>query len=126
MAWWRYAGSLRHRALGRAVVFDRYVYDARLPPRGSKVRLKRPYFWVLSHTCPAPTVAVLLDAPGEVMYARGREYDPAHLEAERGRYAQLAARVPRLVRVDADRPAEEVLRDVVSHVWEHYRTRNRR
>ena len=123
LAWWRYIGSLRHRALGRAVVFDRYVYDARLPPRGSLLWLKRLYFWVLSRACPAPRMAVLLDAPGEVMYARSGEYDPVHLEAERRHYVRLATRIPRLVRVDADRPPDEVLRDAVSHLWEYYRRR---
>jgi len=121
--WWRYVTALRHRAMGRLVVFDRYVYDARLPPRGSLTWLKRPYFQMLSWSCPAPNLVVLLDAPGQVMHARSGEYDPAHLEDERNHYARLAERIPHVVRVDAARPPDVVLADVVGHIWRRYRRR---
>lgn len=121
--WRRYLTGVWHRAMGRLVVFDRYVYDALLPPRGSLTWLKRPYFRVLSRSCPRPDLVILLDAPGEVMHSRSGEYDPEHLAAERAQYARLAERLPHAVRVDADRPPEEVLADVVGHIWQHYRDR---
>jgi thymidylate kinase len=123
VVWRRYLAALRHRALGRLVIFDRYVYDARLPARGSLTWLKRPYFAMLSRCCPAPDLVILLDAPGHVMHARSGEYDAAHLEVERRQYVRIAARLPRAVRVDANRPAEAVLRDAVGQVWRLYQTR---
>ncbi|MEV1288771.1 hypothetical protein [Micromonospora sp. NPDC049679] len=118
--WRRYLAGLRHRALGRVVVFDRYVYDALLPPRGPLVWLKRPYFQLLSRLCPAPDVVLLLDVPGPVMYRRSGEYDPEHLEAEREQYRRLRRRIPHLERVDADRAPELVLADALGRIWRHY------
>ncbi|MFR9776599.1 nucleotidyltransferase family protein [Micromonospora sp. MS34] len=124
--WRRYLAAVRHRALGRLVVFDRYVYDALLPPRGPLIWLKRPYFQLLSRLCPAPDVVLLLDVPGAVMFRRSGEYDPEHLEAEREQYRRLRRRVPHLERVDADRAPEVVLADVLGRIWRHYVDRTAR
>ncbi|GAA2344926.1 nucleotidyltransferase family protein [Dactylosporangium salmoneum] len=121
--WRRYLTALRHRVLGRAVVFDRYVYDALLPPRGPLVWLKRPYFVLLSRLCPAPNLVLLLDVPGRVMYLRSGEYDPAHLEAEREQYHRLRRRIPHLEALDADRPPDLVLADAIARVWQYYARR---
>ncbi|WP_083672453.1 nucleotidyltransferase family protein [Micromonospora sp. CB01531] len=124
--WRRYLAAVRHRALGRLVVFDRYVYDALLPPRGPLVWLKRPYFQLLSRLCPAPDVVLLLDVPGPVMHRRSGEYDPEHLEREREQYRRLRRRVPHLERVDADRAPELVLADALGRIWRHYVERTAR
>jgi thymidylate kinase len=121
--WRRYLTALRHRTLGRVVVFDRYVYDALLPPRGPLVWLKRPYFMLLSRLCPAPDLVLLLDVPGPVMHRRSGEYDPAHLEAEREQYHRLRRRIPHLERLDADRPPDLVLADAIARIWQRYLTR---
>jgi thymidylate kinase len=123
VVWRRYLASVRHRAFGRTVVFDRYVYDALLPPRGSLVWLKRPYFRLLSRSCPAPDLVLLLDAPGNVLHARSGEYDAEHLEAERAYYRLLEARIPRLERIDAHRPPDRVLADALACIWQQYRER---
>ncbi|HTF09194.1 MAG TPA: hypothetical protein VK659_13570, partial [Asanoa sp.] len=125
-AWRRYATGLRHRALGRLVIFDRYTYDALLSPRGSWRRLKRLYFLALSRSCPRPDLVILLDAPGRVMHARSGEYDAAHLERERREYAAVAERLPDVVRVNADRPVDAVVAEVTGHIWTHYRARSSR
>jgi thymidylate kinase len=122
--WVRYLTALRYRATGRLVVFDRYVYDALLPPRGALIRLKRLYFAVLAHSCPAPNLVVLLDSPGDIMHARSGEYDPEHLEAERAAYRRIAARLPRVAFVDANRASDVVLREVLGHVWRLYKDRS--
>jgi len=124
--WRRYLTGVWHRALGRLVVFDRYTYDALLPPRGSLTWLKRPYFRLLSRSCPRPGLVVLLDAPGELLHARSGEYDPAHLSAERDHYARIAGRLSGVVRVDASQPREAVLAEVVGHIWRHYQARGER
>jgi thymidylate kinase len=118
--WLRYLNSVRHRACGRLVVFDRYVYDALLPPQGSLRWLKRPYLSMLSRLCPAPDMVILLDAPGPVMHQRSGEYDPEHLESERAYYQRLSRRIPRLLEVDANRPPDAVLADALERIWGHY------
>jgi thymidylate kinase len=124
VVWGRYLASLGHRALGRLVVFDRYVYDALLPPTGPLVGLKRPYFWLLGRLCPAPDLVLVLDVPGEVMHARKGEHDARRLEAEREHFVRLQRRLPNAERVDADRPPEAVLADVLGRVWRRYADRS--
>jgi thymidylate kinase len=121
--WRRYLGSLRHRALGRLVVFDRYVYDAMLPPSGPLVRLKRLYFRLLSRLCPAPDLVLVLDVPGGVMHARKAEHSAERLEAEREAFLRLLRRLPNAERVDADRPPEVLLADVLGRIWRRYAAR---
>lgn len=126
LLWLRYLNALRHRLLGRMVVFDRYAYDALLPPRPPLVWLKRPYLWLLSRSCPSPNLVVVLDAPGRLMYARSGEHDVAYLEAARQYYARLSARLPFATSVASDRPPEQVRTEVLGHIWRHYRDRGRR
>jgi thymidylate kinase len=125
VVWRRYLESVRHRALGRLVVFDRYVYDAMLPPTGPLVWLKRPYFWLLSRMCPAPDLVLVLDVPGNVMHERKAEHDPERLEADREHFRRLLQRLPHAEPVDADRPADVVLTDVLSRIWRRYVDRGR-
>jgi thymidylate kinase len=124
VVWRRYLASLGHRALGRLVVFDRYVYDALVPPAPPLAWLKRPYFRLLSRLCPAPNLVLVLDVPGRVMYLRKGEHDPRRLEADRAHFARLLPRLPNAERVDADRPAEVVLADVVGRIWRRYAARS--
>jgi thymidylate kinase len=121
--WRRYLGSLSHRARGRLVVFDRYVYDAMLQPTGPFVWLKRPYFRLLSRLCPAPDLVLVLDVPGRIMHGRRPEHDAASLEAEREHVLGLLRRLPNVERVDADRPPEVVLTDVLGRIWQRYAAR---
>jgi thymidylate kinase len=121
--WRRYLESLRHRTLGRLVVFDRYVYDAMLPPTGSLVQLKRLYFWLLSRLCPAPHLVLVLDVPGRVMHLRKAEHDAERLEADREQFRRLLGRLSNAERVDADRPADVVLADVLGRIWRRYADR---
>jgi thymidylate kinase len=124
--WRRYLGSLRHRSLGRLVVFDRYVYDAMLPPTGSLVQFKRLYFWLLSRLCPAPHLVLVLDVPGQVMHLRKAEHDAERLEADREQFRRLVGRLANAERVDADRPADVVLTDVLDRIWRRYADRTSR
>jgi thymidylate kinase len=123
VVWTRYATSLAHRAAGGLVVFDRYTYDALLPPRPPLVLLKRPYLWVLAHSCPAPTVTVVLDVPAEVAWERKGENPVEELEQERRHLLGLRDRLRRVHVVDATRPVDEVAADVTALVWDCYATR---
>jgi thymidylate kinase len=115
-AWSRFATARAHQARGRLVVFDRYVYDARLPPSPPALTAKRIYFWFLSRACPAPDLALLLDLPGAVSYARKGENTIEENESTRQQYLALQGQL-RLHVIDATRPAEEVRRDALTAVW---------
>lgn len=108
-----------HRARGRLVVSDRHTYDALLGPEpaGRLARLRRR---ILARTAPRPDLAVVLDAPAEVVHARKAEHPLETLEEQRRRYLALAERIPRAVVVDAARDPAAVRREVTDLVWRRY------
>lgn len=119
----RYGVGVLASARGRLVLFDRYTYDAAAPPRGRLQTLKRVYFSILLHCAPAPDLVVLLDAPGEVLYARKGEMDPATLDAYRTAVFEHVHRVqgrggrPQVVTVDAMQDPSKVSADVTEAIW---------
>jgi thymidylate kinase len=115
--WCRYLLAQYHQLRGRLVIYDRYVYEARLPPAPPLVAAKRPYFWLLAHVVPAAQSLVVLDVPGHVAYGRKQEDEPDELESERRFYANLAGRVPSLELVDAVHGPETVRAEITAIVW---------
>jgi len=75
---------------------------------------------LLSHSCAKPDTFVVLDAPGEVMFARKGEHDVETLEERRQRYLDLQDRYPNVAVVDATQSADDVLRDVSALIWSLY------
>lgn len=120
----RYGVGVLASARGRLVLFDRYVYDAAVPPHGRFLVLKRLYFAVLLHSVPAPDLAVLLEAPGAVLHARKGEMTPAVLDANRDAIAAHVQGVhrrrgrPRVLVVDATQGAAEVADQVLAAIWQ--------
>jgi thymidylate kinase len=119
----RYLAARVQQERGRLVVFDRYTYDAYLPPRPPLVRAKKLYFSLLARTCPEPDMLVLLDAPAELLATRKREHTAQELEWQRHHFLGLRERFPGLQVVDAARPQEDVKAEVLDRVWCHYRER---
>ena len=118
--WGRWLEGAYHRRRGRLVVFDRYTYDALVPNRFRHGRRGRARRWVLARSCPPPDLAVLLDAPGHVLYARKGEHDLDLLEQQREAYRALLRRLPRSVVVDASADPERVRPEVTAAVWREY------
>lgn len=118
--WGRWLEAAYHRRRGRLVLFDRYSYEALVPNRYRHSRRARARRWLLGHSCPPPDLVVLLDAPGELLYARKGEQAVALLEKQRTAYRALVSRLPRAVVVDASRPAEAVRPEVTALIWREY------
>lgn len=117
--WRRYLTARYHRFRGRLVLFDRYTYDALLPPRNPKpARVARR--WLFAHAIPPPDLAVLLDAPAELMFQRKDEHPQEFLEQRRRDYLELKSRLPEMVVVDASQSLEDVRRDVTHAIWTAY------
>jgi thymidylate kinase len=118
----RWLTGLRHRARGRLVLFDRYGYDALLPPRRNYRRPRKGLArrWLLAHAAPAPNLVVLLDAPGEVLHARKQEQAVSVLEDERQGYLTLVSRLRNATVVDATGGADDVRRNVTAVLWQAY------
>jgi hypothetical protein len=119
--WFRYLRGRYHQARGRVVLFERYVLDAAVP---SGIRLRpvaRASRRLLQWALPLPDVVLLLDASGATMHRRSGEYDADELERWRLAFRQLQRSVRQLEVIDAERPAEVVLRDAEERIWRHYR-----
>ena len=119
----RYLWARIHQERGTLVVFDRYTYDAHLPPRPPLVLAKSFYFWLLARTCPRPSLVLLLDAPGELLAGRKHEHSVEELEWQRSHFLELRERIPGLEVVDATRPLDAVKADVVGRTWRKYGAR---
>ena len=124
--WLRQAVAGWHTATGHIVVFDRHFFadyfhsdvhaDGRR--RGGPARV---HGWMLQHLYPKPDLVICLDAPAELLYARKPEASPAWLDQRRRQYLDLAGVVPAFVVVDATRPVEAVLADVVNHITNYWK-----
>lgn len=123
--WRGYLIGRIHQARGYLVIFDRYCYDALLPPSRAIGRLGKARRWLLGHACPAPDLVVMLDAPGETLFARIGEHSIHSLEEQRQGYLELRSRIPRLVVVDATRKPEVVRREVTGLIWQDSAMRTR-
>jgi thymidylate kinase len=121
--WLRYLRARAHQLAGRTVIFDRYTYDAWLPPRPPYVRAKRLYFSMVARLCPAPDVILLLDAPVETILARKRDETPAEIAWQRDHFRRLSRRLPELQVIDTARPRREVTAEAIDRIWAQYLAR---
>ena len=107
----------------RWVVFDRYPYEALLPPSGPVGPASRLRRAVLGHALPAPDLVVFLDAPGSVLHRRKAEHPPERLERDRQGYRALAEQRGWTI-VDATAGPDDVRRRVTEAMWRRYRRRH--
>lgn len=103
---------------GRIVLCDRHPLDAlAIDPRRTWLARSLERF-VVGRLLPWPDRVVLLDAPGEVMFARKGEHSPERLESWRQGYAAALASPDRratVVPTDGDR--DESINIASSVVW---------
>lgn len=121
--WRRYLVARYQQGRGRLVIFDRYTYDSLLPSQYSLTPGKQWRRWLLAHACPAPDMVILLDASGEVLYARKWEHSPTILEQQRQAYLELKPFLPQMVVLDATLDPDRVRREVISLILRAYLTR---
>jgi thymidylate kinase len=115
--WARYLDSLRLRALGRTVVFDRSVLDASVPSGWALSPVARFSRRVQGRICPRPQLVLVLDAPGDVLHVRSGEYDADTLERWRRAYRRVADRLARAALLDATASPDDVLAEANSLLW---------
>ncbi|MCX6043965.1 MAG: hypothetical protein NT075_02550 [Chloroflexi bacterium] len=118
--WTRYLTARAHQTRRRLVIFDRYTYDSLLPSRQRLSPLKRARRWLLAHSCPAPDLVIMLDVPGEMLYARKGEHSAELLEQQRQNYLKLKPHLPQMVVVNATQDADAVRREVIALIWRGY------
>jgi thymidylate kinase len=109
--------GMRARRHGRTVIFDRYLYDAEVDAavEGRGRREQQVLRWI-RRRFPAPDLVLVLDAPGEVLFARKGEHDVERLDRTRRAYAGIAADVPACAVIDVRQDAAAVLSAAVAAI----------
>jgi thymidylate kinase len=109
-----------HRARGRVVVVDRWYgadhHAHELAPGQRLTASRRVRAAFLRRAFPVPDLVLVLDAPADVLHRRKGEGTEAELARRRGEYLDYLRTVPCGHRIDAARPLDEVLADVVAAV----------
>jgi hypothetical protein len=123
--WLRQAVAWGYTRAGYLVVFDRhfladYHHSDIEPGAAGRGVVRAAHGWMLQHAYPKPDLVVCLDAPSAVLFARKPESSLQSLEQRRQQYLRLADAVPAFVVVDADRPVDAVLDDVLSAIRRHW------
>jgi len=112
-----------HRAAGRVVLLDRhffadyYVHDIESSEQLPLSRRLHGLF--ISKVLPRPELIVYLDVPADELFRRKGEGTIELLEAMRVGYRRLEAVAPRFVSVDANRPLDDVVHDVIACIRQH-------
>jgi thymidylate kinase len=83
-------------------------------------------YWILKKTYPKPDLAILLDAPAEVLYERKRESTIDELDRRRNAYLKQGHEMKHFVRIDATQPLDKVLADVTQHISAYYAARHQK
>ncbi len=124
--WLRQFIAFAYGVRGFVVIFDRHFFadyyfadvDDEAAGRSVAGRL---HGWMLAHAYPKPSLVICLDAPADVLYSRKPESPVEWLEQRRQQYLRLAGVVPAFEVVDADRPLDAVLADVVDRVHAYWK-----
>lgn len=110
--------AARYHALrGRLVLMDRVAYDVLLNVSADTGMVGKVTDALALRLGPEPNVLLVLDAPGEVMFARKGEHSVEILENWRQSYLQLADRLPGAHVLNADRSPDLVQRHAARIVW---------
>ncbi|MEN9937997.1 MAG: hypothetical protein RLZZ387_4576 [Chloroflexota bacterium] len=120
--WYRQGLAWSYERRGNIVIFDRhyysdyYAYDIANRGRGQPLA-RRIHGLMLDRVYPKPGLTIYLDAPAEVLFARKGEGTLESLERRRQSYLQLGAQLEHFAVVDANRPLEDVARDVAELIY---------
>jgi thymidylate kinase len=123
--WAYYALAMYHVSRGRVVVFERFVYDAYVPPRPPLIALKRAYLAGIVRMLPHPDLVLLLDVAGDEMHRRKGQHSRERLQLAADVLKSRLTELRWVEVVDAGRPFEEVKRDVLERIRGQLQPRRR-
>ena len=115
----------RSRAHAKLVIHDRHPLEVTLDPR--RYRYTGPLVFArwMSNLSPKPELVIVLDADPEIIQMRKQEVTLEETRRQMEAYRTFAASTPHAYLVDATRPAEEVVDQVVALLTEHVSRRTR-
>lgn len=105
------------------VIFDRYYHDLLVDARRYRYGGPAWLAGLVGRAVPRPDLFIFLDLPAEVAHARKPEVPLEEGRRLRERYRQLARQLPNAHVVDAERPLDEVAREVETIILHHLQKR---
>ena len=122
-AWWRQLLSLIYQLQGYVVVYDRhFLIEAAVEAaisRGKKNNIiDQLEYWIFRLFYPKPKLIIFLDTPEQVLYERKREATLKSQARRRAAILEVGGRMLNFVIVDANRPLERVIADVMRIIAE--------
>lgn len=119
--WFRQIVAWYYQLRGYVVLFDRHFYSDYYAHDISGESAHRPlsrriHGFVLERLYPKPDLVILLDAPADVLFARKGEGTVELVENRRQEYFRLREHVRCFAVVNADRPLDEVTREVTETI----------
>lgn len=107
------------------IVNDRHPLEIDVDPRRYRYSQSNIVTRWMSRVAPKPDVAVVLDAPAEIIQQRKQEVTFEETARQLESFRNLAATFPHGFVVDATQPVDEVLEDIIAAVTEVSVTRTR-
>lgn len=125
--WYRQLLTWSYQWRGYIVLYDRHYFVDYFAYDIAHCEWKRPlarriHGYLLEHIYPKPDLVIYLDAPSEVLFARKGEGTVEALERRRQEYLEIKDHVRHFVVIDANRPIEQVTRDVTDTIVGFHRT----
>lgn len=117
LAYW-YDRTVRRKRNATLYLYDRYFHDVLVDSRRYRYSGSLAFARLLSAWIPRVDLAVILDAPPEVLRARKREVSHEETVRQRDEYLALTNVLPTSVVLDATQPLEDVVRDAEAAILE--------
>ena len=125
--WYRQAMMWKYQRDGAIVICDRHFqfdfdYGVSGPEGIPDQRItERFHRWCLTKLYPRPDLTILLDAPGEVLFARKAEATVEWLESRRQALLLQGKKVDNFISVDTTKPLDAVYKEVSNHILNFYK-----
>lgn len=102
------------RVSSTLVIFDRYYHDIQADPRRYRYGASLRWARLLERLVPQPDLMFVLDAPARIIQARKQEVPLSESARQREAYLDLARRVRGARVIDASRPLDDVVAEVIT------------
>ncbi len=108
------------------VIFDRYYHDILVDPRRYRDGAPACVAAAFERLIPRPDILILLDAPAIVLHDRKQEVSMAETVRQREAYREVLLQFPETVMIDANRPVQQVIKNINQVIVKYLADKHRR